>query len=42
MHVFGILYMAEVYGKLKHSTTFNATRNPNYIKEQKDREATNI
>jgi len=25
MHVFGIFYTAEVYGKLKCSTTFNAT-----------------
>jgi hypothetical protein len=26
MHVFGVVYTAEVYGKLKCSTTFNATR----------------
>jgi len=26
MHVFGVLYTAEVYSKLKCSTTFNATR----------------
>jgi len=30
MHVFGVLYMAEMYGKLKRSTTFNATL-PRYL-----------
>jgi hypothetical protein len=26
MHVYGVLYMVEVYGKQKRCTTFNATQ----------------
>ena len=34
MHVFGVLYTAEMYGKLKRSTTFNATPRMVYGREE--------